>query len=1289
MKQAWRSSFLMALFVAAGACAAFAQAPSLLECKNGTLPLLQFSPCEVVIAQSTYTTDVDAYTIPDVKAVFTHKTNNVPDKQVTVHAFNDRDASDLIVYKLRFNPTLPGAWDYVIDCKLQSNATQSCGVTGASGAFSVTASSAKGFLRRDADHPTKFVYDDPSKLQASDRFHPFIWGQTYYQIVNQARGGYTADWQMAVMNSKGKGMNKIRLLVSSWGGDALTAHKNPESKAFLKKPDGSLDRDKLDLAHWRALDEVTSFLDTNGMIADLILFHDGDNTSSPYAASAPANPTTCASETAADKAQNQRYTRYVVARYAAFSNVIWTLSNEYQLVTGPSPLCNTPWTELGCIIRGGCGTPTPGGDPWFANGAFLRPLSNHNNIKSAGAVNETNPANGSYPCFEFFNAGWASHISLQTRRPNGSIFDSEAANPVLRNSNLRAGNLDPCPGSGSNTLPVISDEYYYIGENKDGSNMPTAADRLRHRQALWSVAASGGFGSTGSLHGTTCVTCPPTFYTTWVEEPHYADITAVTNFFGTILQDRWWQMTASTNVTPASPDTRVYGIEGPVNQFVVYAVRAASNTANVGKYNVTLGKGKYTHRSYDPRNTSAAPIDEMKKVTQRMAVQLVTPKKASWEDWAERIFPRGAALAATDETAWVWDALPTGAIPAGDYEGWAWIDDDPVPISDSLAHQSNLVSGMHQHYFHSATETLRIATGDVLYAYVYLDPTTPPTAVMLQWNDGTWEHRAYWGENQFGWGMDGSNSRRYMAPLPATGQWVRLEVPASSVGLENHTLNGMAFTLFGGKATWDEAGRSGPGASCDPGVLTLQPQPSQTIIPGASATLSVAVSGTGPFQYQFYEGPSGTLGIPIGISTATINTGPLTTTKQYWAQIVDNCVGVLFNSDTATVTVQCTAAPTITVQPATRITTPGQQTTLSTSGTQSVSYQWYQGTWPSTANPISGATSSALSVAPRSKTDYWARITNGCGHADTATATVCVLPQITAQPTPRTINPGQSTTLTVVADNPESYQWYIGNTPATGTPYTGGTGSSLLVGPSGSTTYCVRVTNSCGYVDSTAVTVTVAPPPPPQIARIQSVSVLANSQNSITARWTQPTQAGTFLVAVISGLKDPAALQWTAPAGWQLATVEEFSNVKLAIYYLANNAGARTAETFTVQTGYHDMTLYVIEYSGMMAVNPLDKVGVAGDFTNNGYVQTGFTANTVQPKELVITGLTTYAQTAFSVAPTDGYAEVYDQSVLFHLTTAMYEKFTTSTGTYGHSATVPVPAEWAGIIATFRAAVTN
>src|SRR5262249_14347665 len=107
-----------------------------------------------------------------------------------------------------------------------------------------------------------------------------------------------------------------------------------------------------------------------------------------------------------------------------------------------------------------------------------------------------------------------------------------------------------------------------------------------------------------------------------------------------------------------------------------------------------------------------------------------------------------------------------------------------------LAHQSALAGGLHQHYFTGATATLTPGTGDVLFAYVYLDPANPPSMIALQWNDGNFEHRAYWGANLLPWGVDGTESRRSMGPLPPTGQWVRLEVPAAQVGLESRTLTG-------------------------------------------------------------------------------------------------------------------------------------------------------------------------------------------------------------------------------------------------------------------------------------------------------------------------------------------------------------------------------------------------------------------------------------------------------------------------------------------------------------------
>ena len=168
---------------------------------------------------------------------------------------------------------------------------------------------------------------------------------------------------------------------------------------------------------------------------------------------------------------------------------------------------------------------------------------------------------------------------------------------------------------------------------------------------------------------------------------------------------------------------------------------------------------------------------------------------------------RAVAPDSGDEVIWVEDQLPEGAAPLGDGETWTWIRMKPEPLSGRRAHQSVIAAGMHQHFFQGAKAPLFVNVGDRLFAHIYLDPARMPRQVMLQWHDGSWEHRAYWGENLIPWGTDNTVSRQYMGPLPPPGRWVRLEVPAATVGLEGRIVGGMAFTLFDGTATWDRAGK--------------------------------------------------------------------------------------------------------------------------------------------------------------------------------------------------------------------------------------------------------------------------------------------------------------------------------------------------------------------------------------------------------------------------------------------------------------------------------------------------
>ncbi len=161
------------------------------------------------------------------------------------------------------------------------------------------------------------------------------------------------------------------------------------------------------------------------------------------------------------------------------------------------------------------------------------------------------------------------------------------------------------------------------------------------------------------------------------------------------------------------------------------------------------------------------------------------------------------------DVIWVEDNIPIGAwtgTSGGD--AWTWVTANPAPASGTKSHQSNIVAGYHDHTFQAATVTMQPVTGDILFFYVYVDPANPPREIMVSWNDGSWEHRAYWGENLIGYGTNGTASRRYVGAIPAAGGWQRLEVAAADVGLAGSTVRSMSFSLYDGRVTWDKAGRN-------------------------------------------------------------------------------------------------------------------------------------------------------------------------------------------------------------------------------------------------------------------------------------------------------------------------------------------------------------------------------------------------------------------------------------------------------------------------------------------------
>jgi Ig-like domain CHU_C associated/Dual-action HEIGH metallo-peptidase len=192
---------------------------------------------------------------------------------------------------------------------------------------------------------------------------------------------------------------------------------------------------------------------------------------------------------------------------------------------------------------------------------------------------------------------------------------------------------------------------------------------------------------------------------------------------------------------------------------------------------------------------------------------------------------------------------------------------------------------------------------------------------------------------------------------------------------------------------------------------------------------------------------------------------------------------------------------------------------VTATGDTPLQYQWYGGTSGNTTAPISGATTTTLTVKPPVTSAYWVRITNGCDPpADSGTVYAIVnnCPPVTigSQSDNATILEGRSSTLSVAASGGAvSYQWYAGTSGLTASPISGATGASLTVTPPTTSSYWLRASNTCGSsADSSTITITVLPCNAPKI-------VVQPAGGDVV------TGNGASLFAAVTGTQ-PIAFQW-------------------------------------------------------------------------------------------------------------------------------------------------------------------
>jgi hypothetical protein len=181
-------------------------------------------------------------------------------------------------------------------------------------------------------------------------------------------------------------------------------------------------------------------------------------------------------------------------------------------------------------------------------------------------------------------------------------------------------------------------------------------------------------------------------------------------------------------------------------------------------------------------------------------------------------------------------------------------------------------------------------------------------------------------------------------------------------------------------------------SECESITIFQQPRPT-TVLVNQKFTLDVLHTGTAPFTYQWYRGARGNTSSPVPGATGALLQTTVAATTSFWVRI-GNCGGTI-DSEPATVTVTASCVnPSITGQPAGATIFKGQSATLTVlAGGTNPTYQWFQGTAPG-GTPISGATSSSVTVSPTVTTSYWVRVTacNQNVNSQTVTVTVSACP---------------------------------------------------------------------------------------------------------------------------------------------------------------------------------------------------------------------------------------------------------------------------------------------------------
>ncbi|MFH0732005.1 MAG: PKD domain-containing protein, partial [Candidatus Omnitrophota bacterium] len=312
------------------------------------------------------------------------------------------------VWKLRFMPDETGIWNYTYTWSGTGTKPAS-----GSGIFECLASANKGALKLDPNYDHHIAY--------ANNEHFFWNGDTEWFFLSDAYS--QANRLTAIDFLAGKKVNNLLMGMINGG----KASDNSDDYPVYPWP-STTDKTHFNLLKMRTWEEVIEYMKQKNVFADLWFYLDDSVWLIP----------------AAGSAEEYLYFKYMIARFAAFSNVTWNLALEYNEYRSDS------WVNT--------------------MAAYVKDKDPSDHLLSVHQLpSET---------YNFSGNTNLDHTSLQRLGANDSTLNSA----IINNRNATYNSGFP--------IPICHEEFFIEG---------SSGDLTQFRKGIWAITAGGGYYKAASL----------------------------------------------------------------------------------------------------------------------------------------------------------------------------------------------------------------------------------------------------------------------------------------------------------------------------------------------------------------------------------------------------------------------------------------------------------------------------------------------------------------------------------------------------------------------------------------------------------------------------------------------------------------------------------------------------------------------------------------------------------------------------------------------------------------------